>query len=146
MFNYVCLTYIIQYSSTVNRDHTGLDFLPQKLDNGYSYRFDFFTNQCPFTPRCAFSLTAAAPTLASWFYQSLPLFLIPFSTTAQVMICCICVMASVRDLGKCSASRSAYAILHMGCYPKCSKVQGSWKRSVMIHTIHNDRVTHPLFY
>ena len=68
MFNYVWLTYIIEYSSTVNRDDTGLDFLPQKLDNGYSYRFDFFTNQCRFIPRCVFSLTAAAPTLASWFY------------------------------------------------------------------------------
>jgi len=35
---------------------------------------DFFTAQCCFVPRRAFLPTAAAPMLASWFYQSLPLF------------------------------------------------------------------------
>jgi len=39
-----------------------------------SYRLDFFTVQCRFVCRCAFLPTAAAPVLASWFYQSLPLF------------------------------------------------------------------------
>ena len=44
------------------------------LDSGFSYRLDFFTNQCCFVKRRAFSPTAEVPMLASWFYQSLPLF------------------------------------------------------------------------
>jgi len=38
------------------------------------YGLDIFTVQHCFIPRCAFLPTAAAPMLASWFYQSLPLF------------------------------------------------------------------------
>jgi len=40
---------------------------------------DFFTVQRCFVTRHAFLLTAAAPMLASWFYQSLPLFSMAFS-------------------------------------------------------------------
>jgi len=64
------------------------------------------------------------PQLASWFYQSLPLFSIPFSTTVQVMICGMRIMASVQDFGKCRAiySRGAsYTIGSLECYPKCLK-------------------------
>jgi len=90
-------------------------------------------------PRCAFLLTATAPMLTSWLYQSLPLFsfvlqYIPFSTTAYVMICDTRVMASVWDLGKCSAaSRSTsynflcYAVLSTVCKVAGNKMQWlSW--------------------
>jgi len=38
--------------------------------DGYSFRLYFFTVQRFFFPRHAFLQTAAAPVLASWFYQS----------------------------------------------------------------------------
>ena len=54
--------------------------------NRYSYSLDFFTVQRCFIWRCAFSPTAAAPMLASWFYTKpylcSPLYSIPFSFTA----------------------------------------------------------------
>jgi len=49
-------------------------FRQAELDNGYSYRLDFFTVQRRFVPKCAFSPTAAAPVLTSWLYQKLTLF------------------------------------------------------------------------
>jgi len=60
------------------------------LNNDYSYTVDFFTNQRCFVPRCAFLPTAAAPVLASWFYQALPLFLIPFSLPHRWWFVVVC--------------------------------------------------------
>jgi len=57
-------------------------FKQMQLDNGYSYRLGFFTVQHRFIPRCAFSPTAAAPVLTSWFYQT-PLYSIPFSLSRE---------------------------------------------------------------
>ena len=45
-----------------------------KLDNGYGYKLDFFTNQRHFILRHAFLPTATATMLAAWFYHSLSLF------------------------------------------------------------------------
>jgi len=50
--------------------------MPSDIRNGYSYSLDFFTNQHRFVLRHAFSPTAAAPMLASWFLQSLPFHLV----------------------------------------------------------------------
>ena len=44
---------------------------------------------------------------------------IPFSITVQVMICGMHVMASVRDLGKCSASKATSYVIHcLECFPE----------------------------
>ena len=43
-------------------------------DKIMAIRLDFFTNQHCFVLRCAFLPTAAAPALALWLHQSLPLF------------------------------------------------------------------------
>jgi len=74
---------------------------------------DFFTVQHCFVRRRAFSPTAEAPMLGSTkVYLCSPWCSIPFSLTAKVMICGTCIMASVRDLGKCGISRGvSYTIL-----------------------------------
>ena len=57
--------------------------------------------------------------LVSWFYWSSPcvlLYSIPFSTATWVTVSGMSVMASVWNLGKCSASRSvSYVILCLEC-------------------------------
>ena len=59
-----------------------------------------------------------------------PLYSIPFSLTAQVMICGTHFMALVRDLGKCSASRGAsYVILCIECYPNVRRAGSEMKRN-----------------
>ena len=96
-------------------------------------QLDLFTVQCCFIQRHAFLSTAAAPILASWFYQRLPLFSlcsIPFSLTTKVTICGTHVMASVQDLSKFRASRGiSYAIFCLNCYPKGSQSVLEAKRS-----------------
>jgi len=51
--------------------------------NGWSNAYNWKGYKTPFRRsghKCAFSPTAAAPMLTSWFYLCSPLFLIPFST------------------------------------------------------------------
>jgi len=52
---------------------------PNSITTKAMYGLDFFTVQRHFISRHAFSPVSM---LASWFYQSLPLFSIPFSTRA----------------------------------------------------------------
>jgi len=60
-------------------------------------------------------------------YLCSPLYSIPFSFTVQVTICGTFVMASVRDLGKCSASKVRFLrYCLLGMLARHSK---SWKRN-----------------
>ena len=71
-----------------------------------------------FIPRHAFLSTAVAPMFASWFYQSLPLFSIPFSTTMKVTICGSAPTWFHGRLSNCSDCRSVYhaiLLLKMVC-------------------------------
>ena len=85
---------------------------------------------CIFTNHSSFNACIMELTFCS------PLHSIPFSTITQVTISAMCIMASVRDLGKCSASRgTSCTILCLKC------VWSSWKRREMIH---RGRATHTL--
>jgi len=119
--------------------------------NGYSYRLDFFTDQCHFVRRCAFSPTAAAPVLASWFYQSLPLFsfvlhsFLPYRIGDNLRYvhygkCSTCIMASaVRALWQVQYKPGGF--LHHSLLGMVAK--RLMKQSIMKHRI---KVTHPLLY
>ena len=66
---------------------TNYSLMPSNRKHNSRTRFDFFTNQCSFVPRCAFSPTAAATVLASGCYLCTPLIsYILFFTTAYCVI------------------------------------------------------------
>ena len=90
-------------------------------------RLDLFTNQCHFILRRAFLPTATAPMLASWLYQSLPLFTILFSTTVKVTIFVVHVLWL-----QCKTRVVQY---QQGCFLCCSllNARSSWKQSIVIH-------------
>ena len=48
------------------------------------YRLDFFTNQCCFIPRCAFSPPATATVLVSRCFHCTPLYPHSFFTTMYI--------------------------------------------------------------
>ena len=89
--------------------------------------------------------TTAAPMLASWFYQSSPLFsfvLHSFSLTAQVTIYSTRIMASVRDLGNAVQAGVLLTLFSaQNGSQKFKELEG--KRNVMIHSV---KATHPLLY
>ena len=97
---------------------------------------DFFTVPSLIS-KTAFLSTTAASMLASWFYQSLPLFSFVFRSLLHYHIGDLlqyaCYGFSV-NLGSANKSAS-YAVLCLKCYPMCSK------QSIVIC---HDWGTHPL--
>jgi len=103
-----------------------------QLNNGYIYRLDNFTNQLCFIPRLAFLPTAAAPALASWFYQRLSLF--SFVLRSFLFYC-------VGD--DLWYTRYGFgATLGFFTWNVIQNLWSSWKRSTVIH---RNRVKNPLF-
>ena len=77
----------------------------------YSSRLDFFTVQCRFSWRCAFLPTAAAPMLALWFNQNLPVF--SFVLHSFFHYCIILWLHY-----KTRVSEALAEVLPTECYPK----------------------------
>ena len=95
--------------------------------------------------RHAFLPTTAAPMLASWFYQSLPLFSFVLHSFLQHRkgddLRYVHYGFSTR-LGKCSTSKDAsYAVIYLECYP-C--VWSSWHHDWVAHQLLNWWVGHTL--
>ena len=134
IMNFFC-NFIIQYSSTVYRDHYGLGFLTPKYyhQNQLSillcdiYRQDWLDIA---KPKNVFVSTINLP--QSWYDLETYLFTNRSSSSA-----CMVLPKLTFGYYKCRASRSTpYIILCLECFPTCSK---SWKQ-----VIHHDQVTHPL--
>ena len=102
---------------------------------------DFLTNQLCFVLRCAFLPAATVLALASWFYQSLPLFpfLSPLPCRWRFVVHALWLQCETWV----SAVLAGALLTLLFTWNVTQSVQSSWKQSLVIH---RDWATHPLFW
>jgi len=96
-------------------------------------------SQCCFIPRCAFLPTTVAAMIASWFYQNLALFSIPFTTAAKMTICISMLWFQCKTwVSAVLAGGISYIIFCLEWFEELGA-----KQSVVLH---RGWATHPLFW